>query len=165
MKTSFIFVFKKRLLDQDQWIHLSHTSSEDVFKTSWSRPIYKSSSYVFKTSWRCLAKTSARRFRKLLQNVLQKRLQDIFKNSSRCLAKTSCLQRVSKTSCKNVFKTCSRCLQDVFKTYHPDKLFLLKSLQDVFSTFLRPTAKRINYRRICLGHNSEKLIVSLQNLQ
>ena len=34
MKTSW------RRLDQDEYVHLSLTSSEDVFKTSWSRPIY-----------------------------------------------------------------------------------------------------------------------------
>ena len=101
MKTS------SRRLDQDEYSLLTHTPSEDVFKTS---------------SWR-------------FQDVLQKCLQDIFKRSSRNfedilktssrrLAKTSsrCLQNVFKTSCKtssrhlqDVFQ---RCLQDVFKTYH-----------------------------------------------
>ena len=41
LKTSFVFVFRRRL-DQDEYVHLSLTSSEDVFKTSWSRPIYPS---------------------------------------------------------------------------------------------------------------------------
>ena len=41
-----------RRLDQGEYIRLSHTSSEDVFKTSWSRPIYSSWSYVFKVSSR-----------------------------------------------------------------------------------------------------------------
>ena len=31
-----------RRFHQDQYIYLTHTSSEDVFKTSWSRPIYSS---------------------------------------------------------------------------------------------------------------------------
>ena len=47
------------------------------------------------------------------------------------------------TSCKNVFKTSSRYLQDVlqrcpqnvFKTYHQVKLFLLTRFQDVFETY------------------------------
>ena len=87
MKTSFVFVFRRRL--------------QDVFKTSWSRPIYSSWPYVFKTSSR--------------------RLQDVFKTSSRRLAKTSSrhlqdvfktfwrrLQDIFKTSCKDIFKTFSR---------------------------------------------------------
>ena len=79
-----------RRLDQDEYVRLSLTSSEDVFKTSWSRPIYSSWPYVFKTSSR--------------------RFQDVFKTSSRRF------QDVFKTSCKNVFKTSSRRLQDVLKT-------------------------------------------------
>ena len=82
-----------RRLDQDEYIRLSLTSSEDFFKTSWSRPIYSFWPYVFKTSSRRLQdvfKTSSRR------------LQDVFKTSSRCL------QDLFKTSCKNVFKTFSR---------------------------------------------------------
>ena len=53
LKTSFIFVFRRRL--------------QDVLKTSWSRPIYSSWPYVFKTSSRHL------------QDVLQRYLQDVFK--------------------------------------------------------------------------------------
>ena len=34
LKTSFVFVFRRRL-DQDEYVGLSLTSSEDVFKTSW----------------------------------------------------------------------------------------------------------------------------------
>ena len=64
-----------RRVHQDECIRLNHSSSEDVFKTSWSRPIYSSCPYLFKTS--------SKRF----QDVLQKRLQDIFKTSSRRLAK------------------------------------------------------------------------------
>ena len=89
LKTSFVFVFKtsSRRLDQDEYVRLSLMSSEDVFKTSWSRPIYSSWLYVFKQPSRSFAKTSSRRF------------QDAF-----------------KTSCKKVFKTSSRRLQDVLKT-------------------------------------------------
>ena len=125
-----------RRLDQDEYIRLSHTSSEDVFKTSWSRPIYSSCPYVFKTSSRHL------------QDVLPRRLQDVFKTSSRRLANTSW-----------------RHLQDVLKTYHQVKLFLLTSLWEVFNMFVRRTAKTVVYRRIHLGHTSEKFMVSVQNLQ
>ena len=108
MKASFVFfclsseeVFRR--LHQDEHIRLSHTSSEDVFKMSWTIQ-YSSWLYVFKTSSRCFQdvfKTSSRRVKmsfrhpqkvllRRLQEVLQKRLQDIF-----------------KTSCKDVFKTFS----------------------------------------------------------
>ena len=53
LKTSFVFVFRRRL-DQDEYVRLSRTSSKDVFKTSWSRPIYLSCPYAFKTSSRRL---------------------------------------------------------------------------------------------------------------
>ena len=129
-----------------------------------------------------LQKTSS----KLLQDVLVRtsifvlsiRLQDVFKLFSRRL------QDVFKTSCYNVFKTFSRRLQevlqkrlqDVFKTYSKClldvsqirlediliKLFLLISLWEVFSMFVRRTAKTFVYRRIHLGHTSEKFMVSLQ---
>ena len=55
MKTS------SRRLNQDEYVRLSLTSSEDVFKTSWSRPIYSSWLYVFKTSCKNVFKTSSRR--------------------------------------------------------------------------------------------------------
>ena len=75
LKTSFVFVFRRRL-DQDEYVRLSLTSSGDVFKTSWSRPVYSSCLYVFKmscknvfkTSWRCLAKISSRRFQDVLSS-------------------------------------------------------------------------------------------------
>ena len=57
------------------------------------------------------------------------------------------------------------CLQDVLKMYHKVKLFLLTRLRDVFNTFLRRTAKKVIYRRICLRHTSEKSMISVQNLQ
>ena len=56
--------------DQDEYIRLTHTSSEDVFKTSSSRPTYSSWPYVFKMFW--------------------KRLQDIFKTFSRLIIKLNC---------------------------------------------------------------------------
>ena len=128
MKTSFVFVFRRRL---DTYVFRRRL--QNVFKTFWSRPIYSPWSYVFKAS--------SRRF----QDVLQKCLQDVFKTSSRRLAKTFSrpLQNVFKTSCKNVFKTSSRhlqdvlqrCLQDLFKTHHRVNLFLVTRFQDAFETF------------------------------
>ena len=172
LRTSFVFDFRRRL-DQDEYIHLTHTSSEDVFKTSWSRAIYSSWSYVFKTSCQDVFKTSSRH------------LEDVFKISPRRLAKTFSrrLQNVFKTSCKivlfsrrfeDIFKMSSRhfqddfqrYLQDVFNTYHQVKLFLLTRLWEVFNTFLRRTPKTVIYRGICQSHSSsEKLMVSVQNLQ
>ena len=97
----------------------------------------------FKTSSRCL------------QDILQKRLQDIFKTSSRHL--------------QNLCKISSRHLQDLFKTYHPVKLFLLTRFQNYFETysknFLRCTATTFTYRKIFMGHISEKLMVNVQNLR
>ena len=149
--------------------------------------------FLMKTPWRCLSPSSSNVLTKtnifILVILLHKSLQDvlvktnifvlpidIFQISSRRLPKTSPrrLQNVFKSSCKSVFKTSSRCLQDVLerylqdvsdKTYHQVKLFLLTSLRDVFNTFLGRTAKTFIYRRICLGHYSEKILVSVQNLQ
>ena len=61
-------------LDQDEYIRLTHSSSENVFKTSSSRPTYSSWSYGFRTS--------SRRFQDVF-NTSSRRLQDIFKTSSR----------------------------------------------------------------------------------
>ena len=113
-----------------------------------------------------LGHTSSRR----LQNVFKtssRRLQDIFKTSCKNVFKTSSrrLQDVLKTSSRHLQDVLQRYLQDVFKTYHQVKLFLLTNLRDVFNTFLRRTAKTVIYRRICLGHTSEKFMVSVQNLQ
>ena len=116
IKLSFIIVFRRCLQDifKTSWsrwyIGLSHTSSEDILKVSWLRPIYLSWSCVLKTSsiflvkasWRGLVKTSSRCFK------------DIFKTSSRCFAKMS-----------------SRLL----KMYHQVKLFLLTCLQDIFDMY------------------------------
>ena len=113
-------LISKALIDSVIYSHLSFTSSEDVFKTSSSRPIYSSWLYVFKTSLRHF------------QDVLPRRLQDVFKTSSRRLAKTSRhLQNVFKTSCKNAFKTSSRRLHVVFKT----------SCKDIFKMFSRRIIK------------------------
>ena len=129
---------------------------------------------LMKTSWRRLPSSSSEDV--LVKTnifVLAIRLQDVFRTS--CHNKTSC-KNVFKTSSRrlqDVLKTSSRCLQDllqrylkdVFKTYRQIKLFFLISLRDVFKTFLRRTAKRVIYRRIFLGHTSQKFIVSVQNLE
>ena len=121
---------------------------------------------LMKSSWRSLSSSSSEDVLIKtnifvlvlhLQKTCSRRLQD-------ALVKTNILN-VFTASCKNVFKTSSRCLQDVFKTYRQVKLSLLTSLRDVFNTFLRRTAKMVIYRKIFLGHTSEKFMVSPQNLQ
>ena len=111
LKTSFIFVFRRR--------------RQDVFKTSWSRWIYLPNPNVFRRRLLdVLIKTNItvlvirlqdvfKTFSRLLQNVLPRLLQNVFKASSRCLAKMS-----------------SRHLQDVFKPYHQAKLLLLTRFQN-----------------------------------
>ena len=87
-----------RQLDEDEDIVINHTSSEDVFKTSWSRPIYSSCPYIFKTSSRSFQddfKTSSRR----LAIGSSRRFQDVFKTSSKCL------QDVSQIRLEDIFKT------------------------------------------------------------
>ena len=82
-------------------------------------------------------------FTKRFQDVFKTSCQDIFKTSSRRLAKTSSrhLQDVFKTTSRHlqeVFKTFRRRLQDalqrplqnVLKTYHQLKLFLLTRFQN-----------------------------------
>ena len=103
-----------RDLDQDGFIRLNHTSSEDIFKTSWSRPKYSSWSYVF------------RRLAKNLQDIFKtswRRRQDVIKTYLRGLARTSS-KRLAKMSSRHLQDVLQRCLQDVFKTYNQVKLFL-----------------------------------------
>ena len=90
LKTSFVFVFRRRL-DQDEYVCLSLTSSEDVFKKSSRRLNQDQYIRLGHTSSRCLAKTSSRSF------------QDVF-----------------KTSCKNVFQTSSRRLANISSTRFQD---------------------------------------------
>ena len=120
MKTSFAFVFRRRI--QDVLIKTNIFALViRLEKTSWSRPIYSFWPYAFKTS--------SRRF----QDVFQKRLQDIFKTSSKRL------QGVLQKRLQDLFKTCLRRLQDllqryfqeVFKMHHQVKLFLLTSHREV----------------------------------
>ena len=145
LKTSLVFVFKRRL--------------QDVLKTSWSRRVYSPYSFVFrtssrrlhqhqyislgymssrrlpdvfKTSSRRLAKTSSRRLQDVFKTssrhlrgvfkIFWKRLQDVFKTFSR---RRKDIFEASSRSFKNVFKTSLRHLQDVLKTYYQVKLFLV----------------------------------------
>ena len=116
---------------------------KDVFKTS-SKTSSKPLQDVLKTSSRHL------------QDVLPRPLQDVFKTSTR---------RLAKTSSRHLQDVLQRRLQDAFKRYQQVKLFSLTSLRGVFNMFLRCTAKTVIYRRIYLGHTSEKFMVSVQNLQ
>ena len=113
-KTSWsrpIYSFSRRLQDILPR-RLAKTSSRhlrDLVKTFW-----RLLQDVFKTSSRRLVKTFSRRlqnvfcknifktFAKTSSRHLQKRLQDIFKTSS------IHLQDIYKTSCKDIFKRCSR---------------------------------------------------------
>ena len=109
--------------------------------------------------------------------VFRRRLQDVFKTScSRAIYsswpyvfKTSSrrFQDIFKTSSRHFQDVLQRYLQDVFKTYHQVKLFLLTCLWEAFNTFMRRSfPKAIIYRGICPGNTtSDKFIVSVQNLQ
>ena len=105
-----------------------------------------------------------------------RRLEDVFrlhlrKTSSRRLDQDEYI-RLSLTSSEdvlvktNIFVLAIR-LQDVFKTYHQVKLFLLTHLWEAFNTFLwRFFPKTIIYRGICRDNTtSDKFMVSVQNLQ
>ena len=134
LKTCFAFVFR-RLLDQDEYIRLSHSPSEDLFKIS-SRRLDQDQCIH-------LSHSSSRRLQdvfKTSQDVLQKRLQDIFQ--------TSC-QFIFKTSCQDVFKTSAKMSS--------------RDLQDVLQGVIRLNCLRSS--KICLGHTSEKFMVSEENLQ
>ena len=93
-----VFKTSTRRLDQDEYIGLTHPSSEDVFLI------------------------------KIIIIVLIIRLQDVFKTSSRRLAKSfsRSFQNVFKTPCNNVFRTSSRRLQDVYKI-HSRRLEIMSS--------------------------------------
>ena len=58
------------------------------------------------------------------------------KASSRRLSEDKYI-RLGHTSSRRLQEVLQRYLQDVFKTYHQVKLFLLKGLREVFNTFLR----------------------------
>ena len=90
----FLLYLRRRLRDiliNMNFLCLALMSSEDVFKTSWSRPIH--------SFW----------------SNSSKALQDVFNTTSRRLSKTSSrlLHDLFKTPWKNVLKTSSRHLRDV----------------------------------------------------
>ena len=79
---------------------------QDVFKTSWSRPIYLSWLYVFKTS--------SRRFQDVFK-TFRRRLQNVFKTSSRRLQ--DLLEDVKLLRWRPVDDVFKTCLEDVLKTF------------------------------------------------
>ena len=112
----------------------------------------------------CLQKTPSRRISSSYSYVFRKRLyQDQYirldYTSSRRLAKA--FQDIFKRSSKrfqDIFK--APCLEDIFKMHYQLNCSVL-----LFKTFLRRTAKTVIYKRLCLGHTSEKFMISVQNLQ
>ena len=143
MKMPFVFTFRRRLQDAlmktnifSLIIRLQKTSSRRLDEDKYILINHTSSVRLGQDQYIRLIHTSSRR------------LEDVFKTSSRRPANTSWWH-----------------LQDVLKTYHQVKLFLLASLWEVFNMFVRRTAKTVVYRRIHLGHTSEKFTVSVQNLQ
>ena len=133
------FFFSLKILTQQIFVLIK------TLKTLLRSLLFSPSKDVFKTSLRRLDQDEYIRlksyvFRRSLQDVLIKtnifvlaiHLEDIFKTSLRCLTKTFSRRFpiVFKTSCKRVFKTSSRCLQDVSKTSS-------RRLQDIFKTFSR----------------------------
>ena len=125
MKTFFVFVFRRRL--QDVLIKTNMFAFDlrlqDVFKTSWSRPMYSSWLYAFKTSSRRFQdvfKTSSRH--------LEKRLQDIFKTSSRHFEDV-------KMSSRRLTKISLRRFQDVSSSLTVLVNTFLRSIQHVSETF------------------------------
>ena len=117
-----------RSLDQDEYVRLSLTSSENVLKTSWSRPIYPNIS-VLAICLQDVFKTSSRSIQDVIKTS-SRRLQNVFKTSSRRL------QDVFKMSSRHLQDVLQRYLQDVFKAYHQVNLFFLTRLREVFNTFL-----------------------------
>ena len=120
MKTSFVFVFRRRL--QDFLIKANIFTLLKCFQKTSSR-------HLDQNQYIRLGHTSSRR----LQDALQKRLQDIFKTSSRRF------QDVFKTSLRHLQGFLLRRLQDVFKR----KTFL-RYLQNVFKTFWRRLQDLLN---------------------
>ena len=114
-----VFKTSWRHLDQDEYIRLTHTSSEEVF--------IKINIFVLVIRLQDVFKTFSIR----LQDVFKtssRRLQDVFKTSSRHL------QDIFKMFWKrlqDVFKT----FQDVFNTYYQVKLFLVTQFQYVIERY------------------------------
>ena len=103
------------------WRRLTSSSSQDVFKTSWSRRTYSPYLYVFR---RRLDQDQHIRlghtFSRRLQYVLRKRIKDVFKTSLKHLQDVLLRrQDISKTSSRrlqDVLKMSSRHFQDVLSS-------------------------------------------------
>ena len=126
---------------QDEYIRLTHTSSEDVFiKTNIFVLVIRLPDFL-KTSSRCLQDILKRR----LAKTSLRHLQDVFKTSCQGVVKTSSrlLQDVLQKHLQDIFKTSSKRFQDVFKTS--------RHLQDAFETFWRrlQDVLKISWRRFC----------------
>ena len=142
MKTSFVFVFRRRLQDVliktnmfALALRLQKTSSrrlQDVLVKTKIFVLAICLQDVFETSSRRLQdvfKTSSRRFEDLFKTS-SKRLQDLFKASSRRF------EDVFKMSSRHRQDFLQRYLQDVFKAYHQVNLFYSTRLREVSNTFL-----------------------------
>ena len=129
-----------RRLDQDQYIRLGHASSrrfQDVLQKRLQDVLLRYLQDVFKTSSRCRAEMSSRRF------------EDVFNSS----------QDIFERSCEDAFKRFSRrIIKFLVNTFS-------RFLRNVFEAILRRAPMTVTYSRICLGHTSEKFMVSVQNLQ
>ena len=123
-------------------IPASFCLDEDVLKTSWRR--------LFSLSLEDPSKTSSRRLHQYeyirLGYTSSRRLQDVWRAFSRCLQKH--LQDVLPRRLQDVLQ---KVLQGVFTTF----------CNYVFKTFLR----HIIRLTVCLGHTSEKFIVSVRKIQ
>ena len=113
------------IMSHEIWVDEITDVTQQTFvlmKTSWRRleVTHTSSEDAFKTSSRRLAKTSSRYLEDTFK-TFSKGLQDVFKTSSRRLTKTF------SRRLQNDFKTSSRRL-------HWVNLFLLTRFQDVFET-------------------------------
>ena len=114
------------VLMKSSWRLLSSSSSEDVFKTSWSRRMYSPYSYVFRWGLQdVFIKTKIFLLVIRLQDVLRKRLEGNFKAFS--------------THLQDIFKTSPKLLQDVLQKRLPDNF--KTSCKDVFKAFSRRIIK------------------------
>ena len=133
---------------------------------------------LMKTSWRRLQDVFIKTNLFALASLLQKTSWSrpiysswpyVFKTSCRNVFKTFSrrVQDVLKTSSKHLQDVLQRYLRDVFKMYHQVKLLLLTRLWEAFNTFLRRfLPKTVICRGMCLSNTtSDKFMVSVPNLQ
>ena len=122
-----------RPLDQGEYVFLSHMSSENIFKTSWST--------WMESSWWSVFETFQHVFRTSSENInlnifiLMICLEDVLNTSSRHLVKTSRhLQDVLKTFWRRSQYVLQRYLQDIFETFSRRIIMLNCSCSQVFKT-------------------------------